>query len=128
MHSGLVNIERYLGKSGLLQAKNYQFIPRNSPGLIDDDHRPFLQHGKIILIKLLYIFTLNTIKKFFIADVPILHLIATPFPKQWHTKDDTLENLHWPSINNFNKILRVFVYEYLTKHTDDVNFRYKFNF
>jgi glutaminyl-peptide cyclotransferase len=38
----------------------------NPPGGIDDDHRPWMQRG-----------------------VPILHLIPTPFPPQWHTAADT---------------------------------------
>ncbi|XP_069765998.1 glutaminyl-peptide cyclotransferase-like isoform X2 [Narcine bancroftii] len=45
--------------------------------------------------------------------VPILHLIATPFPWVWHTMEDTAENLHPPTIENLCKILSVFVVEYL---------------
>lgn len=45
--------------------------------------------------------------------VPVLHLISTPFPKFWHTFDDTEENMHRPTVLNLTKILAVFVAEYL---------------
>lgn len=45
--------------------------------------------------------------------VPVLHLISTPFPKFWHTLDDTEENMHRPTVLNLTKILAVFVAEYL---------------
>lgn len=62
----------------------------------------------------------------FITDVPVLHLITTPFPPQWHTPNDNAANLHWPSIRNFNKIFRAFVYEYLQRHKEQVNLRAAF--
>lgn len=58
---------------------------------IEDDHLPFLQRG-----------------------VPVLHLIAVPFPKDWHKAGDNYENLSWPTIMDFDQVLRVFVYNYLT--------------
>lgn len=100
LHGCLSDIERSLSKQKQLEGRNLMFLRQYSSGYVDDDHRPFLQQ-----------------------NVPVLHLISTPFPKQWHTADDNAENLHWPSIRNFNKVLRVFVYEYLNRHTDDVNFR-----
>ncbi|XP_077912321.1 glutaminyl-peptide cyclotransferase isoform X2 [Halichoerus grypus] len=45
--------------------------------------------------------------------VPVLHLIPFPFPEVWHTMDDNEENLDETAINNLNKILQVFVLEYL---------------
>ena len=45
--------------------------------------------------------------------VPILHVIATPFPAFWHTLDDTEDNLHRPTVENLTRILAVFVAEYL---------------
>lgn len=57
------------------------------------------------------------------VDVPILHVIPLPFPAQWHTKYDTLVNLHWPSMRNINRILRHFVYNYLQTHTEPLNLR-----
>ncbi|XP_055841752.1 glutaminyl-peptide cyclotransferase isoform X2 [Episyrphus balteatus] len=100
LHSSLSAIEQSLNKQKQLEGHNLMFMRKYASGYVDDDHRPFLQQ-----------------------NVPILHLISTPFPKQWHTADDNAENLHWPSIRNFNKILRVFVYEYLNRHTENVNYR-----
>lgn len=45
--------------------------------------------------------------------VPVLHVIATPFPQFWHTLDDTEENMHRPTVLNLTKILAVFLAEYL---------------
>jgi len=50
------------------------------------------------------------------ADVPILHMISYPFPSVWHTSADNEDALSYPTINNINKILRVFVAEYLSLH------------
>lgn len=50
-----------------------------------------------------------------LLGVRILHLISTPFPAVWHTFDDNEENLDRIPINNLNKILQVFVLEYLNK-------------
>ncbi|KRZ36775.1 Glutaminyl-peptide cyclotransferase-like protein [Trichinella pseudospiralis] len=52
---------------------------------IQDDHLPFLEKG-----------------------VRTLHLIATPFPSEWHTVKDNEEILHFPTIHNILSILRVF--------------------
>lgn len=45
--------------------------------------------------------------------VPVLHVIATPFPQFWHTLDDTEENMHRPTVVNLTKIMAVFLAEYL---------------
>jgi len=47
------------------------------------------------------------------TEVPIVHLISYPFPSVWHTAADNENVLNYPTINNVNKILRVFVAEYL---------------
>ncbi|KRZ77144.1 Glutaminyl-peptide cyclotransferase-like protein [Trichinella papuae] len=57
---------------------------------IQDDHLPFLEKG-----------------------VRTLHLIATPFPSEWHTVKDNEEILHFPTIHNILSILRVFTAKYL---------------
>jgi len=57
---------------------------------IEDDHIPFKRR-----------------------DVPILHLITAPFPKVWHKISDNRESLDFDRISQLNKILRVFVAEYL---------------
>jgi len=57
---------------------------------VEDDHKPFERKG-----------------------VPILHIIATPFPNQWHKIGDNQNTVHYPTIEKFNKIFRLFVAEYL---------------
>lgn len=57
---------------------------------IEDDHIPFLERG-----------------------VPILHLIVTPFPSVWHKAGDNGSAIDWDDTEDLNKILRVFVAEYL---------------
>ncbi|XP_014342107.1 glutaminyl-peptide cyclotransferase isoform X2 [Latimeria chalumnae] len=86
-------IERRLFSLGLLSnhpSGVQYFWPSIRGGGIQDDHIPFLRRG-----------------------VPILHLIPSPFPQVWHTVDDNEQNLHKPTIENLNKILQVFVLEYL---------------
>ena len=50
---------------------------------------------------------------FLLVGVPILHMIPTPFPYVWHRETDNESCLHYPTINNLNKIMRIFVSEYL---------------
>ncbi|XP_072885456.1 glutaminyl-peptide cyclotransferase-like [Hemitrygon akajei] len=91
--SRMVGIEKRLHRLGLLQLHPFEvtyFNGNTHYAPIEDDHVPFLQKG-----------------------VPVLHLIATPFPWVWHTMEDTLENLDPPTIENLCKILSVFVAEYL---------------
>lgn len=57
---------------------------------IGDDHKPFERRG-----------------------VPIIHNIATPFPRQWHQIGDNQNNIHHPTVDKLNKIFRLFVAEYL---------------
>ncbi|XP_028653248.1 glutaminyl-peptide cyclotransferase [Erpetoichthys calabaricus] len=91
--SRLQNIERRLHSIGALKnhpsASQYFWSSLRS-GVIDDDHIPFLDRG-----------------------VRILHLIPTPFPDVWHTFNDNEQNLDRDTIENLNKILQVFVLEYL---------------
>ena len=47
------------------------------------------------------------------AGVPVLHLISSPFPREWHTVHDDESCLHYPTIHNLNHVLRAFVAEYL---------------
>ncbi|XP_023164070.1 glutaminyl-peptide cyclotransferase [Drosophila hydei] len=101
LHSSLVQIEQTLRASGQLEGNNKMFLNRPAGGFTDDDHRPFLEE-----------------------NVPVLHLIATPFPANWHTPNDNAANLHWPSIRNFNRIFRNFVYEYLRRHSVPIDLRF----
>ena len=66
------------------------FRQMRGSGGIADDHLPFKRRG-----------------------VPILHLISTPFPSVWHTAGDNRDALDFGLIANFNRILRIFVAEYL---------------
>ena len=50
---------------------------------------------------------------FTLTGVPVLHLIAAPFPKVWHTLDDNYHHLDFPTINKLNKIFRIFVATFL---------------
>ncbi|KAH8239085.1 hypothetical protein KR032_000497 [Drosophila birchii] len=98
----IVNIEKELWKSGELIDRPVLFqMKRSSKNDPLDDHVPFAKN-----------------------HVPILHLVATPFPEVWHTPRDNAANLHWPSIRNFNKVFRNFVYHYLQRPTSPVNFRF----
>ncbi|XP_064187715.1 glutaminyl-peptide cyclotransferase isoform X1 [Anguilla rostrata] len=91
----LQNIERRLHTMGQLEEhpNEVQYFWPNLPvHPVVDDHKPFLNRG-----------------------VRILHLIPTPFPSVWHTFDDNEQNLDRTSIQNLNKIMQVFVLEYLGK-------------
>ncbi|XP_060025382.1 glutaminyl-peptide cyclotransferase isoform X5 [Lagenorhynchus albirostris] len=86
-------IEHELHELGLLKDHSWErqyFQNYGYGGVIQDDHIPFLRKG-----------------------VPVLHLIPSPFPEAWHTMDDNEENLDKTTIDNLNKILKVFVLEYL---------------
>merc|ERR1719244_759724 len=85
----LVSIENNLKRNNLISGTNI-FQNRAGGGGIEDDHFPFKRRG-----------------------VPILHLISAPFPRVWHTVRDDRSALDSKKIENFNKILRVFVAEYL---------------
>ncbi|XP_028749738.1 glutaminyl-peptide cyclotransferase-like protein [Peromyscus leucopus] len=89
----LRSIEKRLHRLNLLQSHPQEvmyFQPGEPPSSVEDDHIPFLRRG-----------------------VPVLHLIATPFPAVWHTPADTEANLHPPTVHNLSRILAVFLAEYL---------------
>lgn len=91
--SRLQAIEHGLHQLGLLKNHSLErpYFQTESRGMgIQDDHIPFLKRG-----------------------VPVLLLITFPFPDVWHTIDDNEENLDRGSIDNLNKIMQVFVAEYL---------------
>ena len=50
---------------------------------------------------------------YFFSEVPILHVIPVPFPDEWHTAQDNANVVDYPTVEKLNKILRVFVSEYL---------------
>ncbi|XP_057694527.1 glutaminyl-peptide cyclotransferase-like a [Corythoichthys intestinalis] len=89
----LMAAEKRLHRQGLLKShpsEHSYFRKDRSFGRVEDDHVPFLRRG-----------------------VPVLHVIATPFPHVWHTFDDTEENMHRPTVENLTKILALFLAEYL---------------
>jgi len=88
-YDNLVRIEESLQQRNLIKGR--RIFNKNFLGAgIEDDHIPFKRR-----------------------NVPILHLIAYPFPRQWHKIGDNRSTLDFGRIANFNKILRVFVAEYL---------------
>ncbi|CAD5123170.1 DgyrCDS11539 [Dimorphilus gyrociliatus] len=91
-YKALQEINDQLASSRLLTPAPNYFSRRDAPyfGKVEDDHVPWYQRG-----------------------VSVLHLIAVPFPKSWHTADDDQTALHYPTIENLNRIFRVFVIEYL---------------
>ncbi|KAM6288973.1 glutaminyl-peptide cyclotransferase-like protein [Aegotheles albertisi] len=89
----LVAIEQRLRLQGVLGTPPQSrplFHPSPAPGPVQDDHVPFLQRG-----------------------VPVLHLIPTPFPRVWHTLEDTEDNLDPATIGDLCKVLVTFVAEFL---------------
>ncbi|XP_047517974.1 glutaminyl-peptide cyclotransferase-like isoform X1 [Pieris napi] len=72
------------------KAEQTYFRLVSSGAHIEDDHIPFMRR-----------------------DVDVLHVIPNPFPKIWHTAGDNLSALDFNTIDNLNKIFRVFVCEYL---------------
>ncbi|KAI0699232.1 hypothetical protein BC835DRAFT_1267949 [Cytidiella melzeri] len=97
----MVSVEKRLGDSGAFAYGNDDgqrwsswFLARGSHdhnyGGVEDDHLPFLKMG-----------------------VDILHIIATPFPRVWHTLKDDASALDIYTMRRWNLILRVFMCEYL---------------
>lgn len=60
-------------------------------GFIEDDHIPFLER-----------------------EVPILHVIPSPFPSVWHRDSDNAYSLDHNTINNLLQIFKVFLAQYLS--------------
>jgi glutaminyl-peptide cyclotransferase len=87
----LSQIERELDQMNLLKNHKRNYFQFNRPlGPIEDDHLPFLHR-----------------------NVPILHLITTPFPPEWHTPRDNRDIIDMDTVNNINLILKAFISEYL---------------
>ncbi|KAG5285123.1 hypothetical protein AALO_G00034320 [Alosa alosa] len=89
----LMSAEKRLHKLGLLSShpnpQSY-FTKDVRMGPVEDDHVPFLERG-----------------------VPVLHMIATPFPPFMHTVEDTAGHIHIQTVENLTKVLAVFLSEYL---------------
>lgn len=80
---------RHLKRLGVLHDNDPSttFFGTN-PGysIVEDDHLPFLR-----------------------AHVPVLHLIAMPFPSSWHTVQDNLDSLDAATNEDVLKLLRCYV-------------------
>ena len=96
MYERLKRIEDRLRKQNLLNTKDLpsNFFPTskrlpNMPA-IEDDHVPFLNRG-----------------------VPVLHIIPYQFPDVWHTSSDDATAIDLATLDDFGRIFKVFVSEYL---------------
>ncbi|XP_028131872.1 glutaminyl-peptide cyclotransferase isoform X1 [Diabrotica virgifera virgifera] len=94
----LANIETRLGNLSLLEGSQTHFVKRRQYGGVEDDHIPFLQR-----------------------NVPILHLISIPFGSIWHTEYDNRDAIEMSVVENINKVLRIFVAEYLNIYSRENN-------
>lgn len=81
---------RYQSSGTTMKNANRFFQQHSFKAGIQDDHVPFEKRG-----------------------VPILHLIPVPFPEIWHKPEDDRNSIDLTTVENLNKILRVFVCEYL---------------
>jgi glutaminyl-peptide cyclotransferase len=87
----MARIEADLRKTNSLNGRKSIFQSRtNYFASVEDDHIPFLERG-----------------------VPILHLIVLPFPEVWHKLSDNANAIDIAATEDINKIVRVFVAEYL---------------
>lgn len=96
----LHNVEKRLAQLGLMERYSTSSVVTHTPNeyfklssfnaRIEDDHIPFLERG-----------------------VPIIHLIPSPFPTVWHKITDDRKAIDMFTVENLNKIMRVFVIEYL---------------
>lgn len=92
----LSKIETRLREKNLLNKKKQYYFPASNSfgryGLfgVSDDHQPFLKE-----------------------NVPVLHLIPSPFPAQWHNFKDNVDNLNKNNIQDMRIILKYFLMEIL---------------
>lgn len=89
------SIETKLEDKGLIKQWGrsrpyFDLTPLPAKKWVDDDYRPFIEKG-----------------------VKVMHLISTPFPSVWHKTSDNLDNIHYETIDDINKMLRVYVCGYL---------------
>ncbi|KAI0408271.1 peptidase family M28 [Xylaria palmicola] len=97
-YRAMANIEHRMRQLNLLESKPASpFLPdadkesaQFGKGMIEDDHIPFMSRG-----------------------VPILHLIATPFPVVWHTLNDDGAHLDMPTVRDWARIVTAFALEWL---------------
>ena len=96
----LAGIETLLRSKRLLKkTKQYYFCGQYAFFGVDDDHTPFLNE-----------------------NVPVLQLIPSPFPTQWHNSKDTVENLNKSNIQDMRVILKCFMLELLSSEKKPAKF------
>lgn len=91
-YQAMIKYEKaYLNQNGLSSTRNSNAFKNVHYPLrfIEDDHVPFMQRG-----------------------VPILSLLAYPFPKVWHTVDDNYTAINFPKTRQILYVLEEFVANY----------------
>ena len=111
LYQRLSVMEDSLARLGMTEGGKIFAGTKNSR--IQDDHIPFQRNGDYddddsISCKME---RLNA--TLYSVGVNILHLIASPFPRVWHTMGDNARVVHLPTVEKLNKIFRSFVAEYL---------------
>ena len=89
-------LQRYQSSGIVARAPTRYFQKQTLNAGIEDDHIPFLRR-----------------------NVPILHMIPVPFPDVWHKLNDNKEAIDVTTVENINKILRIFIAEYLRIDVDE---------
>jgi len=91
-HGAVMEAEQTLKRSRNWsgESRSRIFHARPSYGQVEDDHVPFLK-----------------------LNVDVLHVIPSPFPNVWHSERDNKDALDFPTIDNLNRIFRIFVTRYL---------------
>ena len=93
-HHVLIETEKALRKEGIWSGsaggKRFFTTETQYGSGIEDDHTPFEDR-----------------------KVAILHMIASPFPRVWHSPDDNKAALDFKTIENLNRIVRVYIVRYL---------------
>lgn len=88
----LVKNENFLRKQEVIEFPRQIFAEKRKYNQsIGDDHEPFLKQG-----------------------IRVVHLIPTPFPKVWHTKNDTVENVHFLTVQAILEVLKMSVIEFIS--------------
>lgn len=88
--------QRYQSSGTITRSPTRYFQKRSVNAGIEDDHIPFLRR-----------------------NVPILHMIPVPFPDVWHKLEDNSDAIDATTVENINKILRIFIAEYLHIDMDE---------
>jgi len=117
LHDLVTDIELDLRKSGQLTDCHVLFhkIKEFDNDLLDD-HILFNELGNSIITSFFnrYLYTDILL---YSSGVPVMHVAPHEFPKVLYTAADNQENLHYPTIRNMIKIMRIFVYDFL-EHWD----------